>query len=119
MKFRGFLVTVVLLVCAGVCVADQQWLAQEDKKNTTSLAQPEGTPKLYLPNDPNLYYSPFAWDVNGHAASTINSASYLKFMFSGSMLNFKFDVSAMVTPTSEVYWAVDQGPKTLSLVSGQ
>jgi lysophospholipase L1-like esterase len=27
-------------------------------------------------------------------------------------------VSSMVTPTSEVYWTVDQGPKTLALVQG-
>jgi hypothetical protein len=33
------------------------------------------------------------------------------------MLNFKFDVSEMVTPASEVYWTVDNGPKTLSLVT--
>lgn len=37
-------------------------------------------------------------------------------MASGSFLNFKFDVSNMVSPVSEVYWSVDQGPKTLSLV---
>jgi len=77
---------------------------------TTSASQ------VYRPNDPNIYYSPFAWHVDGNSSSTINSASYVRFMASGSFLNFKFDVSNMVTPISEIYWTVDQGPKTLSLV---
>lgn len=70
----------------------------------------------YSPNDANLYYSPFAWQVNANSASTINSAAYVKFMFSGSQLNFRFNVSRMATPASEVYWRVDNGPSTLSLV---
>lgn len=73
-------------------------------------------PTTYQANDKNIYYSPFAWHVTDSSASTINSASYCRFLFSGSMLNFKFDVSDMVTPASEVYWTVDNGPKTLSLV---
>jgi len=35
---------------------------------------------------------------------------------SGTLLNFKFDVSHMVTPASEVYWRVDNGPATVSVV---
>ena len=72
---------------------------------------------VFPPNDRNLYFSPFAWHVNASSASTINSAAYCRFMFKGSMLNFKFDISNMVKPTSEVYWSVDNGPKTLALVS--
>jgi lysophospholipase L1-like esterase len=72
--------------------------------------------KVYPPDDPNLHYSPFAWQVTAKAASTINSASYVRFLASGSAVSFKFDVSQMVSPISEVYWSVDQGPKTLSLV---
>ena len=71
---------------------------------------------LYAPDDPNLYYSPFAWHVNASSASTINSAAYVRFLFSGNALNFTFDVSNMATPASEVYWSVDSGPATLSLV---
>ena len=58
--------------------------------------------KIYAPNDPNLYYSPFAWSVTSSAAATINSASYVRFLFSGSYLSFQFDVSRMVSPPSEV-----------------
>lgn len=70
----------------------------------------------YSPDDPNLYYSPFAWHITSASAATINSGSYVKFLASGSFLNFKFDVSQMVTPASEVYWSVDNGPRTLSVV---
>lgn len=70
----------------------------------------------YPPNDPNLYFSPFAWQVTKDLAATINTGSYIKFLASGTLLNFKFDVSHMVTPVSEVYWRVDNGPQTLALV---
>jgi lysophospholipase L1-like esterase len=70
----------------------------------------------YATNDPNIYYSPYQWLVNENSASTINSASYVRFMFSGSFLNFTFDVSNMVSPISEVYWKIDNGPMTHSLV---
>jgi lysophospholipase L1-like esterase len=70
----------------------------------------------YAPNDPNLYYSPYQWLVTADSASTINSASYVRFIFSGSFLNFTFDTSNMVTPASEVYWKIDNGPLTHSLV---
>ena len=33
------------------------------------------------PNDPAIYYSPFAWHVNSTSASTINSAAYCRFLF--------------------------------------
>lgn len=71
---------------------------------------------VYSPNDPNVYYSPFAWNVTDTSAATINSASYVKFLVSGTFLNFNFDVSQMVTPVSMVYWRVDNGPMTLTLV---
>ena len=75
-----------------------------------------GAPVTFAPNDANVYYSPFAWHVTINSASTINSAAYIRFMTSGTFLNFKFDVSKMVSPGSEIYWKVDNGPATLSLV---
>ena len=70
----------------------------------------------YAPNDANLYYNPYVWQVTPAAASTINSAAHVRFLFSGTFLSFSFDTSNMVTPTSEVYWRVDNGPATHSLV---
>ena len=70
----------------------------------------------YAPNDANIYYNPYVWQVTPAAASTINSAAHVRFLFSGTFLSFSFDTSNMVTPTSEVYWRVDNGPATHSLV---
>lgn len=80
----------------------------------------KGTPQnnltLYAPDDASLYYSPFAWQVTSQAASTVNSGSYIKFLCSGTVLNFHFDVSNMASPPSQIYWTVDNGPKTRSPV---
>jgi len=97
-KMLRLMVAAATLICAALAVA----------KPTTTFA----------PNDPNIYYSPYAWHVDSASASTINSAAYVKFLFSGSMLNFKFDVSNMIpgNNTSKVYWKVDNGPATLSQV---
>jgi len=73
-------------------------------------------PKRYYASDPSLHYSPYNWHVTNESASTINSAAYVRFLFSGTFLRFHFDVSRMVTPTSEVLWTVDNGPPTLSVV---
>ena len=70
----------------------------------------------FAPNDPSLYYSPYQWQVSGSAASTINSAAYVRFLFSGTQLSFTFNVSNMCSSISEVYWRVDNGPATHSLV---
>eukprot|EP00947_MAST-08B_sp_MAST-8B-sp1_P002103 g2103.t1 len=85
-----------------------------------ALASLASASVTYPPNDPNLYYSPYAWQVTESAASTINSASYLRFMFRSitpsSSLSFNFDTTKMVSPASEVYWKVDNGPAQHSLV---
>ena len=80
------------------------------------IGMPLGPPKQYSPNDANLYYSPFNWHITQSSAATINSAAYVRFLFSGTFLNFNFDVSQMVTPVSEIYWHVDNGACTHSLV---
>ena len=63
----------------------------------TCLGVAAAAPTTYAPNDRNVYYSPFAWHVNGSMAATINSAAYCRFLFSGTTLNFRFDVRSMVT----------------------
>ena len=70
----------------------------------------------YAPNDAALYYNPYVWQVTPEAASTINSAAHVRFLFSGTFLSFNFNVSAMVSPASQVYLRVDNGPATHSLV---
>ena len=71
---------------------------------------------VYPADDPNIYYSPYNWHVSPTSAATINAGAYVRFLVSGSFLRLQFDVSHMVTPASEIYWRVDNGPATLSLV---
>ena len=80
------------------------------------VVTPSGITHTFHANDTNLFYSPFVWHINATAASTINSGAYVRLLFSGTFLNFMFDVTNMVTPTSELYWRVDNGPATVSLV---
>ena len=41
---------------------------------SAAAGSPQGAvPTMYPPNDPNVYYSPFAWAVNATSAATINS----------------------------------------------
>jgi hypothetical protein len=57
------------------------------------------------PNDPSIYYSPYAWAVSSLNASTINSGSYFRVLFTGTTATLTFDVSQMVTPASQLYWS--------------
>jgi hypothetical protein len=43
--------------------------------SAVAAAAPRSNGTTYAPDDANIYYSPFAWHVNGSSASTINSAS--------------------------------------------
>ena len=71
----------------------------------------------YTPDNAAISYSPYAWDVTSASASTINSASSFRTLFSGTFLNLTFDVSSMVTPASQLYWKVDNGPLTPTTIS--
>ena len=42
--------------------------------------------------------------------------SYFKVLFTGSEVNVTFDVSQMVDPVSQIYWQIDNGPLTPSVV---
>jgi lysophospholipase L1-like esterase len=95
--------TVTLLLCLSAARADSE------------LRTP-GTSRRYAPDDQSLSFSPYNWRVNAKTAETINPGAYVRFMFNGSFLHFTFNVAAMVSPPSEVYWRVDNGPMTPSLV---
>ena len=70
-----------------------------------------------LPNDPALRFSPYNWLVTDASASTINAGAYFKCIFQGDSANLTFDVSQMVTPPSQIYVQIDNGPQTPFLVS--
>ena len=69
------------------------------------------------PNDPSLFYSPYGWNTSSTAATTANTGSYMRCLFTGGAVNLTSDVSSMVSPPSQVYWRVDNGPLTPAEVS--
>ena len=101
------------LLLAPQCAA-QTPLRFSSDGTSLNFAAP-GPTLRYTADDSNLYYSPFAWQVSKTSATTVNTGAYVRFLFNGTFLNFRFNVSHMVTPGSEVYWTVDNGPATLSL----
>ena len=64
------------------------------------------------PDDPGLFYSPYGWRVTAASATTANSGSYLRCLFSGNAANLTFDVARMVSPPSQLYWRIDNSPFT-------
>jgi len=73
--------------------------------------------QLILPSDPAIIYSPFNWEVTANATSTINGGAYFRTLFSGNSCVLKFDVAQMVSPVSQIYYRVDNGPLTLVSVA--
>ena len=81
-----------------------------------SLAVLGATAVRLAPSDANLTYSPYAWLVNGSSATTLNTGANFRLLFTGNSLNITFDVTMMVSPASQLYYKVDNGPQTPFIV---
>ena len=75
------------------------------------------TTALHAPNDPAIWYSPYQWALSSTSATTLNTGATLRVLFSGTFLNLTYDVSQMVSPPSQLYYRVDQGPLTLFTIA--
>ena len=88
------------------------------ESNATTVTATSGAFRVSsAPNNVAMLYSPYNWNVGGAAAITVNAGAYFRTMFGGSttcVLNF--DVSAMVSPTSEIWSRIDNGPWTQAAV---
>lgn len=99
--------------------ADDFRVGAADAVARARAAAPSTASAIYTaaPNDTALFYSPYAWSVNATSASTINSAAYIRVLFTGAWANLSFDVSSMVNPPSQLYCRIDNGPLTPYLVA--
>jgi hypothetical protein len=86
-------------------------------RGAATRSAPPPAPLRIAPNDPALFFSPFNWQVAAAAASTINAGAYFKCIFQGGWANLTFDVSQMVSPPSQIYVQIDNGPQTPFLVA--
>ena len=64
------------------------------------------------PNNAGIAYSPWSWNIQATSATTVNAGASLRTLFTGSTCVLNFDVSAMVTPASQIWWRIDNGPWT-------
>ena len=80
-----------------------------------------GVSALTPATDPAFYYSPYTWYLNAtstsSSATAVNPGAYFRCLFSGASANLTFDTSKMVTPPSQLYWRVDNGPLTPFLIA--
>jgi lysophospholipase L1-like esterase len=69
------------------------------------------------PNNAAMVYSPYNWNIGGAAAITANAGAYFRTLFgSSSTCALNFDVTGMVSPTSEIWSRIDNGAWTQAVV---
>lgn len=68
-----------------------------------------GSPPNILPNDANIIYSPYNWDVNSGRAKTINAGAYFRAQINGSptSITLWFDMTGVLTPLPQVTVTLD------------
>ena len=69
------------------------------------------------PSDSSFSFSPYNWNRTAAAATTANAGAYFRVLFTGRTASLSFDVSAMVTPPTQIYWRIDDGPATAAPVA--
>ena len=69
------------------------------------------------PSNSGLLYSPLNWNIQPTFATTLNPGAWFRTLFSGGTCVMNFDVSGAVTPASQIWWRIDNGPWTASTVA--
>lgn len=81
--------------------------------NATSItATSGGFSANVAPNDAAIAYSPYNWNIQSTAATTANAGAYLRVLFTGGTCALAFDVTAMASPATQIWWRIDNGPWT-------
>lgn len=66
------------------------------------------------PNDANIVYSPYNWDVTSGRALSVNPGAYFRCEIQGTptAISATFDMSGVSGPFPEILYRVDEGPWT-------
>lgn len=72
---------------------------------------------MLAPNDPAILYAPFSWNIGAASAVAANAGAGFRLLFTGGTCVLGFDVSAMVSPASQIWWRIDNGPWTQAAVA--
>lgn len=70
-----------------------------------------------LPQDANIVYSPYNWQVSAGVAKTINSGAYCRALIQSSTLALTFDMTGMPAETPQIIYSVDGGPATIATMA--
>lgn len=62
---------------------------------------------VITPDNVNLVYSPYNWDITETSAKTINAGAYFKCMFTGSSAKLNFDLTEAVAPYAQIWYRID------------
>ncbi len=85
-------------------------LTVQEANATSATATSSAFTVSSAPNNAAMLYSPYNWNIGGGAAITVNAGAYFRTLFGSSttcVLNF--DVTGMVSPTSEIWSRIDNG----------
>ncbi|MFF1382757.1 LamG-like jellyroll fold domain-containing protein [Arthrobacter sp. NPDC058288] len=79
----------------------------------------DNSPVTIAPNDANIVYSPYNWNVTSTQAKTINAGAYLRTTLSGTAtsLKAKFDLTNALTPLPQISFRVDGGSWTSTTIA--
>jgi hypothetical protein len=81
--------------------------------NATGVTATSGSFGAALaPNNAAIVYSPYTWNVQSASATTANAGAALRTLFTGSTCILNFNVAAMASPASQIWWRIDNGPWT-------
>ena len=74
---------------------------------SVAVAGVSASSTIIAPNNAAIIYSPSNWFVSSGSAITVNGGAYFSTMFTGTSCVLNFDVSAMASPASQIWWRVD------------
>ena len=89
----------------------------QEANNTAITATSGSFTANAAPNDAGIAYSPYTWNIQSTSATTANPGAFFRTLFTGTVCTLTFDVSAMVSPASQIWWRIDNGPWTQANVA--
>ena len=90
---------------------------ESDSTGTTAATSSFSVLQAIAGDNAAIAFSPYTWNVGTGKAITANAGAYFRTLFTGTSCILNFDVSAMVSPASQVWWRIDNGPWTQAAVA--
>ena len=92
--------------------ADGSETAAATPAATTPAAATPAPGITLRPDDAALLYTPYTWNLQPAAATAAAPGAGFRCLYTGSHSRLNFNVDAMVSPASQIWWRIDNGPWT-------